>query len=310
MDTSVNSEAIIAEWLSRKVLDRAEPELAVAKQGRMENIPGKESKNVRWVRYASVGPNITPITEAITPAETAILTSDVEVTAQQYGQFAQVSDELEDVSAFNNLDQAADILGDSAAKTIETLVINELVTEAAEQFQGGAVDADALTAADTLTIEDCLSASNQQAQDDLKPHRDGLYTVVLHRSQHFDLLTEADNVAFSTIMQHTREGQRKIEKGVLGELYGLRFMVSDLMPANDNMGGVSIKDNFVFAFEPFGVVDIKNRGIRVMRTRREPSDSDPLSQRQKVGYKFWYATKYLDPSSKRAIRLQAASGAG
>ena len=276
----------------------------------MENIPGKNSKLVRWVRYASVDANITPIVEATTPSETAIPTSDVEVTAQQFGQFAQVSDELEDISAFNNLDQAADILGDAASKTIETLVINELVTEAAEQFQGGQADADAISATEVLTIEDCLSASNQQAQDNLKPHRDGLYTVVLHRSQMFDLLVEGDNVAFTTIMQHTREGQRKIEKGVLGELYGLRFMVSDLLQANDNMTSVSIKDNFVLAFEPFGVVDILRRGIRVMRTRREPSDSDPLSQRQKVGYKFWYATKYLESGSKRAIRLQAASGAG
>jgi len=308
MDTTVNSETIIAEWLSRRVLDRAEPELAVAKQGRMENIPGKESKNVRWVRYASVNPNITPLVEATTPAETAINTSDVSVTASQYGQYACVSDELEDISAFDNLKQAADILGDAASKTIETLVINELVTESAEQFQGGAADADALGDSDTLTIEDCLSASNQQAQDNLKPHRDGLYTVVLHRAALYDLLIEADNVAFSTIMQHTDKGQRKIEKGSLGELYGLRFMVSDLMEDNDNMSAVSIKDNFVFAFEPFGVVDIKNRGIRVMRTRREPSDSDPLSQRQKVGYKFWYATKYLESGSKRSIRLQAASG--
>lgn len=308
MDTSFNSEAIIAEWLSRRVLDRAEPELAVAKQGRRENVPGKESKNVRWVRYGSVNPNTTPLVEKTTPAETAIDTSDVSVTAAQYGQYACVSDELEDISAFDNLRQAADILGDAASKTIETLVIDELVTESAEQFQGGAVDADALTASDTLTIEDCLSASNQQAQDNLKPHRDGLYTVVLHRAALYDLLIEADNVAFSTIMQHTDRGQRKIEKGSLGELYGLRFMVSDLMEANDNMSAVSIKDNFVFAYEPFGVVDIKNRGIRVMRTRREPSDSDPLGQRQKVGYKFWYATKYLDPGSKRSIRLQAASG--
>lgn len=308
MDTTANSEAIIAEYLSRKVLDRAEPELVVYKQGRMENIPAKNSKNVRWVRYGSVGPNTTPLVEKTTPTEQAITTSEVETTALQFGTWACVSDQLEDVSAFNNLDQAADILSDSAHKTIETLSINELVTEAAEQFQGDNVDADAISAGETLTIEDCLSASNQQAQDNLKPHRNGLYTVVLHRASLYDLLVEADNVAFSTIMQHTREGQRKIEKGELGELYGLRFMVSDLMEANNNLGAVSIKDNFVFAYEPFGVVDIARRGIQVMRTKRESSDSDPLRQRQKVGYKFWYATKYLESGSKRCIRLQAASG--
>ncbi len=310
MDTSNNSEAIIAEYLSKRVLHRAEPELAVAKLGRSENIPGKNSKNVRWVRYDSVAANTTPIVEKETPAESQIDTRDVEVTADQYGQWACVSDQLEDVSAFNNLDQAADILGDSARKTIETLVITENDAEAAEQFANGKVDADALDDTDTLQLDDLICAANRQAQDSLPPHMGGNYTVVLHRANLFDLKVDTDGVSFTEIMKHSSQGQSKIMKGELGELYGLKFFVSDLMTSADNMGGDNIKSNYVFAFEPFGTVDIKNRGIEVMRTRREPSDSDPLRQRQKVGYKFWYATKYLDPGSKRTIRVQAASGKG
>ena len=312
MTTSGNSEVLIDEYLSKKVLHRAEPELQVHKLGRMENIPGKNSKTARWVRYGSVAANTTPLTEKTTPSETAISTSDVEVIAAQYGQWACVSDELEDVSSFNNLDQAADILADSARKTIESLVIAEIDSAAAQSYANGVANANAITASDILDLEDLIGAANDQASDNLPPHSQDMYAVVLHRANLFDLMVDTTGVAFTEIMKHTNEGQKKLMKGELGSLYNLRFFVSDLMSSADNTQtpAVNVKSNYVFAYEPFGTVDIKSRGIRVMRTKREPSDSDPLSQRQKVGYKFWYAVKYLQASSKRAIRVRAASARG
>lgn len=310
MDTSTNSQLLVDEYLSQRVLHRAEPELQVYKLGKKESIPSKNSKNIRWVRYAAISANVTPLTEGTTPSETAISTSDVECVAQQFGQWAMVTDQLEDTSAFNNLEQAADILGDGAQKSIETLCITELNSTAADQFADGVATVNLITSANVLDLEDLISAANSQASDYLPPHSEGCYAVVLHRSNMYDLLVDTSGLAFSDIMKHTKEGQGKIIKGELGELYGLRFYVSDLMTAAANTQPISVKSNYVMAFEPFGVVDIGNRGIQVMRTQRGPSDSDPLSQRQKVGYKMWFKAKYLQASSKRVIRVRAASGKG
>lgn len=310
MDTSANSQALIAEYLSRGVLDRAEPELTVHKQGRLTNIPQGESKTARWVRYGSVAGNTTPLTEKTTPAETAITTSDVQVIAQQYGQWACVSDVLKDTSRFDNLKQARDILADSAKKTIEQLAINEIDSEGYNLFVNGAANADALTATDTAELEDFICAMELQRIDNLDAHRDGDYTVILNKAVTFDVLVDTTGVSHFEAMKGTDAGRRKIESGEIGRLYGMRFLESGLMSSNDNAGSVPIKNSFVFAFEPFGVVDIRSQGIKIMMTDGRPTDGDPLAQRQKVGYKLYYATKYLEPSSKRAVIVQSAASKG
>lgn len=310
MDTSANSELLVAEWLSRKVLDRTEPELTVHKLGMEASIPQGESKTARWVRYDSLAANLTPLTEKTTPAETAITNTETQVIVSQYGGWACVSDVLADTSRFNNLQQARDILSDSAKKTIEQLNINEIDSEGYELFVNDRATEDDIVATDTAELEDFICAMQLQRIDDLDPHSNGEHAAVLNKAVVFDVLVDTTGVSFYDTMKHTTRGQDQIIKGDLGSLYGLRFMESGLMTSEDNAGGIAVKNSYVFANQPFGTVDIKNQGIKILMTKAGATDSDPLDQRRKVGYKFYYASKYLESGSKRAVVIRSAASKG
>jgi len=306
-NTTTNSEALVAELLSRKVLDRVEPELTVHKLGMEAQIPKGESKTIRWVRYGSLAANVTPIpTEGTTPAESNITISDVTVIAQQYGAYTSVTDVMKDTSRFDNLKQAANILGDSAKKALEQLAINELDSNAAELFVNGAANEAALTATDYAELEDFIAAMQQQRVANLDPHTGDEYSVVLNKAITFDVLTDTTGVSWYDTMKRTQKGQDKVIKGELGSLFGMRFMESGLMSSVNN-GLADIKYSYVLANEAFGTVDIASQGIKTLIAAGGPSDSDPLDQRRKVGYKFYNAVKYLDAGSKRCIIVKAAA---
>lgn len=310
MDTTTNSEALVAEMLSRRILDRAEPELTVHKLGMQAQIPKGGSKDIRWVRYGSVAAITTPLTEGTTPAATAISTSEVSATAVQYGAHASITDVLEDTSQFDNQKQAANILGDTARKTLETLAITELDSAGSELFVNDRATEDLIQATDYAELEDFIAAMQLQRIDNLDPHSNDEYAAVLHKATVFDVLTDTTGVSWFDAMKRTQPGQNKIIKGDLGSLFGLRFFESGLMTSATNALTVPVKYNYVLAKEAFGTVDIKNQGIKAMIAQRGPSDSDPLDQRRRVGYKFYNVNKYLEASSKRCVIVKAAVSNG
>jgi len=68
----------------------------------------------------------------------------------------------------------------------------------------------------------------------------------------------------------------------------------------------------VIGSEAFGVVELNKQAIKMIRkSLGSAGGADPLDQYSTVGYKIHgFATKYLDSSSKRVIRIKSSSALG
>jgi len=308
-------------YYEKKLLSTLEPRLVLQPLGKKQRLPKGSGKEVKWLRYDAVGTgNVinaasavitsagSELTEGTLPDAVSFKTSNVSATIKQYGQYTRVSDLLSDTAIDPVIDNLAERFGIAASKTIEELIVDELRNNAASQFSGSAASPGAVTAA--LSHLDLIRAMINQKADYIGPHESGEYVAVLHPRSEYDLLVDTNSGSFLDINKYT--DKRPLMNGEIGRMYGMRFLVSDKMPTQVGQGASSkdICSSFVVGEEAFGVVELNSDAMKmIIKKHGSAGGVDPLDQYATVGYKIHgFVAKYLDASSKRVVRILAASG--
>lgn len=310
VSTTTSNAANLHSYYEKKLLDTLEPRLVLQPLGKQQKLPRGLGKQVKWLRYASIADSTTPLTEGTPPSEISFTTSNVTADIAQYGQFSKVSDLLSATAIDPVLRNLSERFGFAAAKTIEALIVSELDSEAAVQYVNDAGADASVVAADVLNHKELIEAQIQQKAAFIGPHESGDYVAVLHPLAEFDLKSDSQSGSWLDINKFGGP-ERKLMNGEFGRMYGMRLLVSDKMTLQEDAGSgtVDVISNYVIGEEAYGVVNLDGRAIQ-MKIKRHGSAgaSDPLDQFATVGYKIMgYATKYLDSSSKRVIRLKGAS---
>jgi len=215
---------------------------------------------------------------------------------------------LSDTAIDPVIDNLAERFGVAASKTIEELIVDEIKSNAAVQYSGSAAALNAVS--ESLDHLDLIKAMITQKKSMIGPHESGSYVTVLHPRSEYDLLVDVTSGSFLDINKYT--DKRPLMTGEIGRMYGMRFLVSDKMPTQVGQGA-SAKDvcsSFVIGEEAFGVVELNSECLKMIVKKHGASGgADPLDQYATVGYKIHgFVAKYLDASSKRVIRVLAASG--
>ncbi len=297
-------------YYEKKLLSTLEPRLVLQPLGKKQRLPKGLGTQVKWLRYAAISENVTPITEASIPGELSFTTSNVTASVLQYGQYAKISDLLSDVAIDPVLENLSERFGIAAAKTIEQLIVAELDPQSATQFVGAASSNNTISLGMVLNHKELVEAMIRQKAAFIGPHESGSYVAVLHPNAEYDIMTDVQAGSMLDLRKFT--DPKQVLNGEIGKMYGMRFLVSDKMtpyPGAGATGNDVINAAYVIGEEAFGVVELDGNSVKMINKKHgSGGTSDPLDQIATVGYKIHgFAAKYLDNATKRVIKIRAAS---
>lgn len=312
-------------YAHEKMLGHAEPILLLQKMGAVKPVPKNKGENVKFRRPIPWAITTTPMVEGVTPSPKAIRYEDVAVVLQQFGDWVEITDKIEDLHEDPVLNDQMMLAGEASAETLEIVTYNVLKGGTSVKYGGGSSRA---TVASKLTL-----AMIQEVVRNLRGNRAKPITSILSASTnigtrpveggfvafiHTDMA--ADVRAIAGFQPAAAYGTRSVlAPEELGSVEDVRFLQSPLFtPWIDSgvaVGSTGLKSTsgtlidvypaLFVAKESFGTTPLKGMSsseIKVLRTGIARG-GDPLGQRGSVGWKAWFQAVRLNEAWMRRVEV-------
>ncbi|MEE9586222.1 MAG: N4-gp56 family major capsid protein [Nitrososphaerales archaeon] len=279
-----------------------------AQFAQLKNIPANSGTNViKFRRYGLLAAATTALTEGVTPTGKSLTVTDLTATALQYGDFTRISDVVAIQSIDPILTEATGVLGIQMGDTNDTLTRDIIVAGTTVQYASTAVSR--VTVAATMTL---IEAEVKEAVLTLKTNKatklfgisgvsPGVGTVPIPAT--FWGLCHTD---IGDFLKGT-SGFQKVETystniatlpGEVGRLDEVRFVESTNAKifTGAGAGGIDVYGTLIVASDAYGVIDLaasQGAGV-IFKGLGSSGTSDPLNQRQTLGWKEFYVAKILN----------------
>lgn len=314
-----------AAYASADLLTRALPLLTIQRFGQVKPQPKNKTQTVKFRRYNALALNTTALVEGVTPSPTPLTHTDINTTLAQYGDYIELTDVIRDTHEDPVLKESTAILSEQAAQTVETLTYNVVKAGTNVYYSNGTARTDVNTVIDKTVIRKGvkqLMRQNARMFTSImasSPDADSLaveagYWAICHPDVEHDL---RDIPGFVSVAQYGTE--RGIE-GEIGSVEHVRFVKSTIFTSFADGGGAKgstestsgtssdVYPVVMFGRDSFGIVPLAGMtSVIPMVVNPKPSDSDPLAQRGKVGWKTWHAAIILN--DLWMVRLEVAATA-
>lgn len=304
-----------AAYAAKTMLERALPQLCMAKFGQQQPIPRNATRVVKFRRYNAFTPNTTPLVEGVTPSPDNISSTDVTATLQQYGRRTMITDVIEDTHEDPVLNEYAEIMGELAGQTMELVIYNAIRAGTNVIYGNGSARSDVNTAltgtngANTLArairqlkrqnakyISKMLSGTDKVGTTPVRP----AFVAFCHPDLQNDLeglpgfKTPAEYGTYSVLAENEMGSWREI-----------RFLSSTLYTPFLAAGGSSstmlhngtapsgsqpadVYPVIICGKDAYATVSLAGpTAVAPIVVNPKPSDSDPLAQRGHVGFKMY-----------------------
>lgn len=319
-----------AAYVVSRMLERAEPAMCLSRFGQQQPIPKNKTNAVKWRRYNGFAPSTVPLVEGVTPAPDQVTYTDVSATLSQYGRRVQFSDVVLDTHEDPVLMEYADILGETAAQTMETVIYNAIKAGTNVQYissagtrasvNGPITGPEISKAIRTLNRQNskmvtrALKGTDAVGTSPIRP----AYIAICHPDLQFALegITGWKNpVEYSN-------GTPMLPNEI-GAYKNVRFFTSTLfqpwLAAATTTGsgstymtngttGTGVPDVYpivIFGADAFATVSLAGgTALQPVVVNPKPSDSDPLAQRGHVGFKTWGTAAILNDAWM--VRIECA----
>jgi N4-gp56 family major capsid protein len=331
-----------AAFAVAELLKRGLPYLNLEKFGQVYVLPKNNTKTAKWRRYFLTGATgsagdgdatanfftplaTTPLVEGVTPTGTKLANQDYSVTLQQYGDYVTITDVIMDTHEDPVLRQVTEILGESAAQTIETLRYNVLKAGTNVFYANGAARASVntpLTLAIQRKLTTAFARQNARKLTNIVSSTPNFNTESIEASYiglaHPDLETD---IRTMTGFIHPKDyGTVTPFESEIGTVEQVRYLTSTIYTPFPSAGGVAgamrstdtvnadVYPILYLARDAFGIVPLKGENsLTPMVVNPKPVQGDPLAQRGSVGWKTWNATVILQDAFM--ARLESAATA-
>ena len=277
-------------FYSDYLIDNAVPRLVHDQFGQKHPIPQGGGKTIEFRKYSHLPKLTTPLTEGVTPDGQSLTVSTVTATVAQYGGYVTLSDVLLLTAVDNNLMQATKILGAQAGATLDTITREVLVGGTNVIYSGGVSGRSALTAANTLTVDDIMKAvrvlKNQNAEK-----IDGSYIAIIHPDVAYDLMHDEMWESVKTYADPA-----DWYEGEIGRIAGCRFVETTEAKifAGAGSGGQAVYATLVLGDNAYGVTEIAGGGLEhIVKQLGSAGTADPINQRASIGWKATRAAERL-----------------
>ena len=290
----------MSEFYSKRLLERALPNLVFAQFGEKETIPANQGKTINWRKFLAYG-KASVLVEGVTPDPTNVTEEKVEASVIQVGGFTPFTDLVSMTHLDLRIAELVDLHSEQAALTIDSLVRDELCTSTnyiyAPIVSGNTtteVTSRANITKDAKLTPEVLAKAATFLRKQNAPTIDGThYAMVVSPSVYHDLLVNKDWIDYVKY-----KNPENIYKGEIGSLYGFRFFLStNAKVTKDGASKAAVYDCIALGKNAFKVCDVAGQGIEVIVKPITSGGSDnPLNQRGTVGFKLAaFACKITQP---------------
>jgi N4-gp56 family major capsid protein len=281
--TGTTNPELFPQYYERKLLAYVKENLVANRYGQKFSLPRNSGRTAIFTAFEPLPVNTTPITFQPTPTSGASLaTRQVSVTVEEYANYIDL-DDFTDITSFVPLmDRAVDLLAYNAQQTLDRVAMAELTSGTNVIYAGGATSRDALDGTKGLTKAEIRKAVIQLERANIPKFPDGYYVCILQPDKLLDLFTDSELITLSIARRDT------IEKGYVGEFFGVKFVTTTAVPIVKNSAGQSVYMTIVLGENAYGVVDIDGTTLQTVYT-----NMDKLGRVKTVGWRAFYAAKRL-----------------
>jgi len=288
-----------------ELLENHRDQLIFAQLGRKQGLPARRGRTVEWRKWNTL-PLCTQLTEGVIPTGQKMGMTSINVALAQYGEYVAVTDLLELHALDDVIAGAVEELGAASGKTNDLLVRNVLKGGTnilfADAYSGSTkqdrptTKAELIYAINTshytcnLTSDMINQAVTNLITGGAPTFSGGKYVAVVHPHIAYDIRKDPDWVE-----AHKYASPQQIFNGEIGELHGVRFIVSNLAPiikSTADSDAVATYKTMFFGKDAFGVIDPEGSGMETIVKSKEQAGG-PLNQFSTIGTKFETAAKIL-----------------
>lgn len=332
-----------AGYMEKTLLKRAQESMIFERFGQAKTLPKSRTLTMKWRRYLSLAPSMTPLQEGVTPTGTMLKFVDISARLFQYGAVISLTDVLQDSHEDPLLQEMAKLAGEQAADTMEFIRYGYLCAGTNVIYSGGAAGRAALVA--TAAAGGTAGVVNKQdlelAERALRRHRCKPVTQIVGATAKVSTQPVAAAyfaVCHTDMMAPIRamDGFVPIEKYAststalpeeFGKVGSFRFIattyaepieVADVAAGADYLGqdatgsitgdaSAAVYPILIFGRDAYGIIAFQGeKAVRVsVINPSKISKSDPLGQIGYVGWKTYSATRILNDSFM--MRLESLS---
>jgi len=318
-----------AAWAATEMLEHARPIIVLSDYGQSKPMPKNKAEQVKFRRPVPYAVSTTQLTEGVTPSSHKTSYVDVPATMGQYGDLAEITDRVDDMSEDPVLKDMSMLSGEQAAETIEMVTwgvikggTNVVYASAADTVRTDVDAVISLGAQRTATrflkaqrgrkITSKMSSSVQYGAEAV----DAAYLAFGHTDLDSDV---RDIPGFVPVEKY---GSMKALPYEVGKVEDVRYILTPLLEPFTDAGAtasgtglvtsgtlVDVYPVVIIAKEAYGLVPLRGAGAihPTVLNPGTPSKSDPLGQRGFVGWKTWFVCVVLNQAW--IVRLEVGASA-
>ena len=280
-------------FYDRTLLSRLIPNLYFYKYGQKKTAPKNEGDTVNFRRFNSLEAATTPLTEGVVPAGNTLSITAVTAKVEQYGDFVQLSDKLDMVGIDPVATEAAEVLGEQGALTVDTVICEEVSAGTNVIYAGSVTGTASVKATDVMTSELVRKAVRALRRANAKPVEGGYYIGLIHPDVAFDIMNDP---LWQDVSKYN--GGTAIMKGEIGKLGGVRFIETTNAKVKTGAGASSadVHCSMIIGKDAYGVIDIEgsSKPQTIIKPAGSAGTADPLNQLSTVGWKAMFTAKRLN----------------
>ena len=263
-------------FYERALLERLLPELHAYNDAQKSVLPHNSGTTVNWRKFNALAITDTELTEGVTPNGKSLSVTAITAEAKQYGDFVVISDLLAKTGIDKAMTEGAVLCGEQAALKIDSVILAAM--------SAGATNVTLASGETKLTSARVRKIVLELKKKNARRFPDGYFHAIISPAQAYELMGETN----SGWIDAAKYGSiKKLLKGELGELHGVRFMEST------NVGNTA----YIYGADSYGVVDMEGGAGKPGIITKDFGSSgvdDPLNQRASVGWKNLFVAKVLD----------------
>lgn len=308
----------------RMLQERALPLIVHDKFGQQRPLPANNTKTINFRRYGALQPNTTPLQEGVTPDGKSLAVTDIPATVEQYGDYVTVTDFLLGTQLDPVLMEAAEVLGEQAAQSIDIIIRDKIVVGTSVQYSDATAPATNdertdIVAADVIDTDDVKLAALV-----LKQNNAMKITTMVSPDPGYD--TRPIAACFVGIIHpniaYTLEGLTgfvPVEKyankamdlmpGEIGKLGDVRFIETTQAKVWEDGGAggaVDVYGTLILGKNAYGVTKLAGKGLQnIVKAVGSSGAADPLNQRGTSGWKAELTAVILNDDFM--VRIESAS---
>jgi N4-gp56 family major capsid protein len=315
-----------AAYAVKTMLVRGMPLLVLEKFGQVYVMPTKSSKTAKFRRYNALALATTPLVEGVTPTGKKQTVTDVTATLDQYGDFIEFSDVIEDTHEDPFLMSTSETLGEQAAQTIETIRWGILKGGSNVEYGNGASRL-AVNTPISLTLQ--RRVTRTLLRQNAKQITSVVSSTPAYRTEpveaafvalaHVDLENDIRNMpGFIPVKSYGNPGSAY--PGEIGAVDNVRYILTTLFTAFADAGGAkglmisttgTSADVYPIIYlgqNAYGIVPLKGKdSLSIMVVNPKPVHGDPLGQRGTAGWKTMQTAVILNDAFM--VRAEVAATA-